>query len=140
MIRKQYTGYLSCLDREYKLMDELLTETPEMQEILTDWFETIEEIELSPTDKQLLIETSESLTALKNAASEMGIQAEDFDDWFNLDVLEQWSGLMEDLEYESGEAITAPVPAFHRFIQDSEQRLYLQMLKRCIPAATSESA
>lgn len=108
-----------------------------MLETLTDWFETIEEVELADGDRQLLSDVAESLIASKEAAIEMGFPPEDFEEWLHLNVLEQWSSLIEDMDDAD---MPHPIQSFHDFAKGGEQRLYLQMLKGCSMIAESQTA
>lgn len=101
-------------------------------ETLVDWFETIEEIEVTEEIRWQLYQAAESLAASKQAAMEMGVDDADFDEWLRFDVLEHWSELMDDMD---DMAPIAPVEAFYNFVIEGEQRLYLQMVKRLSPLA-----
>lgn len=108
----------------------------ELEETLVDWFETIEEMELTEADKALLASLAETLADLKKDALTQGIQSEDFDDWLNFDILENWSILHENDEDAADNPDGNTVPAFDAFIREGEQRLYFQMLKRCLPVVS----
>lgn len=120
-------------------MEEIGLEEWNMMDMLIEWFETIEELELSESDKSLLSEIAQSLEASRASALEMGIQDEDFQEWLRLDVLEQWSFLCAESEDDEEMGYT-PVQAFHAFAKGGEQRLYLQMLKQCAPVTISQLA
>jgi len=70
----------------------------DIMELLTDWFETIEEVELTDMDRERLQEIAQSFTDLSYAALENGFTQDSFEEWLRIDVLEQWSNLMEDVE------------------------------------------
>jgi hypothetical protein len=124
------------LAREQHFMEEMDTNNNEMIDTLVDWFETIEEVSLSQADRMLLQEAADSLEALRGAGLENGIQPEDFDEWLRFNILEQWSCIMETMEDEP----TGIISGFHGYIREGEQRLYLQMLKQCMPVAVCQQA
>ncbi len=104
----------------------------EILDVLSEWFETIEEVVMDEAQRYALWDVAESLAASKSAAFEMGIQEEDFDDWLRMDVLEHWSIIAESLDEGQD-----PLESFYQFMKMGEQDLYLQMLKRCVPIARS---
>ncbi len=118
-------------------MDNMQPMLSETLETLTDWFETIEEVELNDSSREKLMEIAESVSTSKSMALEMGVHPEDFDEWFQFNVLEQWSALLEDMDLEEN---TDMVQLFYGFTKEGEERLYLQMLKQCLPMADSQSA
>lgn len=113
---------------------EALTPEDAMQEMLMDWFETIEEVELSPSELIKLQIVSQMLASLKSEAETLGIQGEDFDEWLRFYVLEQWSDLLDE------DAPEKPVTAFYEYISDGQQRLYFHMMKHCTAGLEAESA
>ncbi len=110
-----------------------MTENNDILDILVDWFETIEEIELTDADKVMLAEIAEIFNSSRQNALEMGVLEEDFEDWFRFDVLENWSALVE--EEDAVEQDANLVQTFFTYVKEGEQRLYFQMLKRCLTAA-----
>jgi len=112
----------------------------DIMELLTDWFETIEEIELTHEDKSKLAEVAVSLGDLRGSALEMGFPETDFEEWLRIDLLDQWSCLMEDVEELEDEMNLPPVESFYNYAKGGEQRLYFQMLKRCSLASEMQSA
>ncbi len=109
----------------------------ELTDMLTDWFETIEEVEMTDDDRVMLEKTAMMLSSAKVSALAMGVEEEHFDDWLQADVLEQWSYLLDDEEEQRQEN---PIATFADFVMNGEQRLYLQMLKRCMSAAEQATA
>jgi len=121
------------------MMTDLAPEMPmdpvmAMKEMLRDWFETIEEMEMTSDEASQLMEVSDMLSGLKTEAQGMGIQAEDFDEWLRFYVLEQWSDLLDE------DAPENPMAAFYEYIRDGQQRLYFHMMKHCTAGLDAETA
>lgn len=105
----------------------------DMLTLLAEWFETIEEVELTDGQRSMLADAAGILEALRQSALSMGICEADFDDWLRMDVLENWSFLLD-----TDEALPPdPVQQFVMMVEQGEQRLYLQMMKRCVQVAES---
>jgi hypothetical protein len=112
---------------------EELNEPLDMGAFLIDWFETIEEIELTEGHKVLLTDIAQSLEHLKIGAIAMGLAEVEFEDWLRLEVMEDWTFLLESEDLNTEDV----VQQFHAFITQGEQRLYLQLMKRCAQIAES---
>ncbi len=115
------------------MMEQIVPET--VLEGLIDWFETIEEMELTDDDRHMLLDISEIFSAYQNELTTMGGQQEDFEEWLRFHVLENWSVLNEE---EDG--LKPTVQSFANFVKNGEQRLYFHMLKVCLPFANAQIA
>lgn len=127
------------MEMNVDMMTDLEAEMPKdpvtaMKEMLRDWFETIEELEMTGDESTQLMEVSDMLSGLKTEAMTMGIQPEDFDEWLRFYVLEQWSDLLDE------DAPENPMAAFYEYIRDGQQRLYFHMMKHCTAGLEAETA
>lgn len=104
----------------------------EMLETIIDWFETIEEIELKESEKIKLQVVADLLASFKQESVTQGIPEESFEDWLQIDLLDCWSSLIEDVEENID-----PVQTFYDFVMEGQERLYFQMMKYCMAIAES---